>query len=902
MRSTHPIRSVLRLLFICGVVLSLPILAYRLLAEGPFEGLRRQVSGAVLTAALGTPIEVKGPVEIAFGLEPVVSIRGIASADGGNATDVKALAVDAVDFQVPLLPLLIGRVDMDWLTVEGLKVVIELPQGRERESKGAEAIAAFVSGVVHSPVSRNFELRDAAIDYSDRETGFSLRYGIDAIVSKAREDGAVDVDARGDLNGEPWAVSGNAKPLEDGNKRQFAFSATHAGLTSALAGDFVFGWSGDTVDMRVTSQLPSLQRFLAVYQIAGGLEGSADISGRLSGPLETLKLSDLMVKLAVRSGAVFTVSGVIDDVVAGKGLALTLGGRFAEPEPASAKAWPLLDIGITGFSGRIEGNYDGVLVRDFVVHTDALNTVLSEFGPITAERLYKDENGRLGLYDIVALAGPADRPSVRIAGTVKDIIDFHGVDLKGKLDLPVADVLDLAAGDHADDFGHLVGGVVVSDADGSLGVDTLSLTLPDSDLMTMSVELVFDDMEEANAFRFATHLDIPRFEAVAAALGSEVEGIGAVKFDGTATGSGQRVEIAGTAVTGQTTFTGTLTGTMAENKPVLSGDLSSPLLHLSDMRKLQAISATYLDHVNEQDEDVVDPSKAWESLLVDLQINVDSIAGGGPDASNIKGRVTFRDGVAGLDSIAMAFLGGRTTTSGEIDTRSSPKRFALQGRVSNLPIGRVLDEMEVTLPVRGTLSGTYDITGSGNDAAAIPRTLNGSVNMSLRNGWIGSDMINLTGMSPPAWLLSRGRAGSGTDIVCVEAPFAFNNGQATTRGLVLETSAVQIVGVGYVDLRRDAIDLRFKPQALRRELINTAQPFAVQGPLDSPALRLKGAPVANALAGTIAFPFNVLDGIVQPRADAPGRVPCQVTRATDRRQRGTEQAPRRRGLGIFGNR
>ena len=92
--------------------------------------------------------------------------------------------------------------------------------------------------------------------------------------------------------------------------------------------------------------------------------------------------------------------------------------------------------------------------------------------PITAERLYKTDDGRLGLYDVVVLAGDPKRPSVRVAGTVKDIIGFKGVSLNGQIDFLTADLFDLAAEENAEALGHLFGDVTISDADGSLGIES----------------------------------------------------------------------------------------------------------------------------------------------------------------------------------------------------------------------------------------------------------------------------------------------------------------------------------------------------------------------------------------------------------------------------------------------
>ncbi len=385
------------------------------------------------------------------------------------------------------------------------------------------------------------------------------------------------------------------------------------------------------------------------------------------------------MKLAFDSGDTYKLTGGVANITEGAGLALGLEAAFARNPPTEGEAPPFFDLGISGFRGRIEGSFDGVLARDFHIFTRSARANLQDIGPITAARLYKDDAGRVGLYDMVILAGDPKRPSLTIAGTVKDILGFEGVDLNGAIDFLTADMLDLAAEAHAEELGHFSGEFALSDTDGSLGVDKLSAKVTDSRLIELSTELVFDDLAEANQLKLDTRLDIPKFKPFAAALGSEVEQIGPVRFEGDITAGDEKIVMAGTATVGQTTLRGSLAGGLSEErKPVLSGDIATELLHLADVTKLAAVNAVYRENVDEADTDVVELGKVWETLLVDLQVKVAAIAGGGGEASNMQGRITYLGGVIGLKPLTMTYLGGKAETNGTIDTTAektpSPSR------------------------------------------------------------------------------------------------------------------------------------------------------------------------------------------------------------------------------------
>jgi AsmA-like protein len=909
MPASSAVRLIARVLFVGVLILSVPAMALAVLYAKPFEPLRRANIEHFLSDAIDTEVEVRGPIAIGFGWAPTVTIEDIVAVESDLPTDLKGLSAKSLRLEVPLLPLLAGSPQLNTLVVDGLRVSVEIPEGGAADDEGGLNVAALVGDFLRSPFAGDLLLRSATLDYVNRDSGFDLHYSFDEIESRPSDDGGVAIDGTGRLNGEPWQLDGDVDPPGgDEDKRKFVLALVHAGMKMALAGvyDFDSGlldFEGDTVDMTLTASAPKLKRVLALYGVSGDLEGAGDLSARLSGSLDESKLTDLVLKLAFENGDRYELSGGVGDIATGAGLALTLDGTFAREPLAEGATRPIYDIGITGFNGRIEGALDGMLVRDFHVYTNSIRANLSDIGPITAERLYKDENGRLGLYDVLVLAGDPKRPSVRVAGTVKDIIGFKGVDLKGEIDFLTADVLDLAAEEHAEALGHLAGDVAISDADGSLGIEHLTAQVADSSLIKLGIDLVFDDIREADALTFATHLDIPKFKPFAAALGSEVEEVGQVKFDGTITGSDERIVMAGTTLVGQTTMKGSLVGSLSDDrKPVLSGDIATELLYLADLTKLASINVVYQENVDEADADVFDYSKVWETLFVDMQVKVAKISGGGTDASNIQGRITYLSGVIGLEPLTLTYLGGKASANGKIDTSGKQNSFALKGSVNSLRIGAVLKEMQVSYPLSGALNLTYDLSGAGNTKAQIPRSLNGSFSASLHNGWIGTSLLDLAGMSLPAWLLTRGERGGQATLVCAVAPFSFKNGRGSTRGLVLETRNVQVVGAGSIDFRADTIDLHFKPQALQNQFIKIAQPFAIQGKLGNPSVRLTGAPVAGAVVGTLAAPLNLLATIVQPKAGTPGRVPCRVTQTATQSAPAatTKQRSGPLGLGILG--
>ena len=421
MRSSSALRLTARILFLCVLILSVPAMALAVLYAKPLEPLRRANVEHFLSEAIDTEVEVRGPITIGFDWAPTITIDDIVAAESELPTDLKGLSARSVKLEVPLLSVLAGSVQLNALVVDGLKVYIEIPEGGAEADEGGVDVTEVIGDLVRSPVAGDLLLREPKFDYVNHDSGFQLHYVFDEIESQPSNDGGVAFNGRGELNGEPWKLDGDVdSPGEDDDKRKFALALNHAGLKLSLAGAYEFDaglldFDGDTVDMTVAASAPRLKHFLAIYNISGDLQGTANLSAHLAGSLDALTLSDLASKLVFETGDTYELTGAIADLAEGTGLDLRVDGTFARKPPAEGAARPIYDIGITGFDGRIEGSLGGMQMRDFHILTSAITANLRDIGPITAERLYKDKDGRLGLYDVLILAGDPKRPSVRVA-------------------------------------------------------------------------------------------------------------------------------------------------------------------------------------------------------------------------------------------------------------------------------------------------------------------------------------------------------------------------------------------------------------------------------------------------------------------------------------------------------
>ena len=102
---------------------------------------------AALERATGHPVRVDGPVGLAWGLVPAVSVRDVAVLNGPGFSRPALATVRLAEARVALLPLLTGRVEVRGVALDGIDVLLERDAaGRANWAPDAVPAAAPAAG------------------------------------------------------------------------------------------------------------------------------------------------------------------------------------------------------------------------------------------------------------------------------------------------------------------------------------------------------------------------------------------------------------------------------------------------------------------------------------------------------------------------------------------------------------------------------------------------------------------------------------------------------------------------------------------------------------------------------------------------------------------------------------
>jgi uncharacterized protein involved in outer membrane biogenesis len=250
---------------------------------------------------------------------------------------------------------------------------------------------------------------------------------------------------------------------------------------------------------------------------------------------------------------------------------------------------------------------------------------------------------------------------------------------------------------------------------------------------------------------------------------------------------------------------------------------------------------------------------------------------------------------AGLDAgkltvqrFSTGLAGGTLTASGAIDAARAAATVQLRADTRRVEAGALLQALDISRVLSGgRVNLSLNVSGQGRSLHAIAASLDGQTQMEMGPGNVDNAFVRLL-MADLVKLLSFGGSGDSSNLNCVAARFDLRNGVATSRGLVIDTPAVTVVGGGQIRLDTENLDLAFVPHAKQPGLASLAVPMLVKGPIAHPSVFPDPVGTATSLAGsavgvaagvalapvTIIGALAGLTGSSAIASDAAGRNPC----------------------------
>lgn len=350
----------------------------------------------------------------------------------------------------------------------------------------------------------------------------------------------------------------------------------------------------------------------------------------------------------------------------------------------------------------------------------------------------------------------------------------------------------------------------------------------------------------------------------------------------------QVTDIAGTL--GKSDISGKLDLDVSRKRPVLSGDLLSKRLALSDLAaslggKSSGTLQPNADNDKSQSQAKPPPKDPNARLFPDsrLQVNrvramdgdvryrAQALQAGSLPLKEASLHVKLNEGVLSLDPFAFELPEGQLTGTARIDARKQVPQVHLDVRMKNIQLDQFKGKAaNASPPLGGVMQARALIDGTGDSVHRVASNANGTFTLILPHGEMRAAFAELTGINVAKGigLLLKG-ADDRAEIRCGVAQFAIQNGTMQAQTIVFDTQNVRINGHGDIRLGPEELDLSIKGEPKKVRLTRLRTPIEIRGHLLDPKIgvnvqaTVKQGAIAAAL-GAVATPLAAILAFVDP--------------------------------------
>lgn len=329
---------------------------------------------------------------------------------------------------------------------------------------------------------------------------------------------------------------------------------------------------------------------------------------------------------------------------------------------------------------------------------------------------------------------------------------------------------------------------------------------------------------------------------------------------------------------GRSDLQGNLTYTSAQPRPRLVGNMRSQQLRLADLAPVLGTSEAQAEKAQATGGRILPDAPfeigRWNAMDLDLQFEGQHIVRSESlPIDAVSTHAVLENGVLRLDPLRFDVAKGRFNTAVVLDSRKTPLQAEIKGTVAGLKLSELFPKVALMDKSLGQMDGAVALSGQGNSIAKLLGTSSGEFRLYVRNGTLSRELLNLAALNVGSVVVAK-LFGDDTEVQlrCAVADFSVRQGLAQTRVAKLATPEANVEATGSIDLSRELLDLRIKPESLKWKFFSLRTPLYVRGSFSQPKVGLETGPLllraGAAVAAAAAAPLALaLVPITVPAAD-----------------------------------
>lgn len=545
---------------------------------------------------------------------------------------------------------------------------------------------------------------------------------------------------------------------------------------------------------------------------------------------------------------------VITDVAVAAGrkdiLLIDVTGRLGSLGPANR--WHPQD---TDLRIRAQSTSSSSLAKTLGYH-------VPELGPMAARANIHDKDRSLGLESAQILVGEAGDPVVEANGFIDDLFGDGAVQWDVRLNLDGHAFATFADKHKLPDLGQLVGNMAVSNRDGTLGIDVLTLRSTRTQLLSLEINGSFDDFHDPDTLILNSQITARDLQLIGALFDREWPALGPVTLNGEAKKAARGVDFNLALTAGETRVHAAVNGFFAVKPLQLTGTVTAQNFFLPDFESRMARKA--------RDKK---PAKAFvfprtpldfgwlKKADLDLDVDIESFDRQRSNIDSARFTLALKDGRLAISPAHLTYPQGTLRLDFEIDARNPLQlRARAFGEGINPWLAMDMQQSKTGDQFDADLDIDINMASSGKSMHDLAANLEGDIYLTIQNGKISRTLTDLIFVDLVGWTVGKAKGEKYVDVTCGVADYTINQGVVSTNAFLIDTKSITVTGQGTIDLGNEQVDYVFLPKKKSR-LIHKADPVNLKGPLNAPKVTVIPWKSAATTYGTLLFAPYVFVGL-----------------------------------------
>lgn len=331
-----------------------------------------------------------------------------------------------------------------------------------------------------------------------------------------------------------------------------------------------------------------------------------------------------------------------------------------------------------------------------------------------------------------------------------------------------------------------------------------------------------------------------------------------------------------TGSVGDSDLSGTLEYRLRDERPLLTGEVASDLLHFRDLGPLIGMdkgsdASTEKkgaeDAAAEEDGDArrVQPegkvlpvarigSETWDFMDADVRFKGKRIVQNeNLPFDDIEAHVRLQDRVLSFEPLNFGVAGGTLSNNLRIDGRGQVLQAKMKTDARGLKLKELFPGAEAMNASFGKLHGGAQLESTGDSIASLLGNSNGEMSLALSRGTISRFLIEAAGLNVANVIFVKLFGDEQVMLECLVADFSVTDGLMKARAFVLETEDAVVTMEGSISLKNETLDLSIHPQNKTLRVFTLRSPLYAKGTFRDPEVGVQAAPVAAKAGAAVAL-------------------------------------------------